>query len=110
MMQAAILEAHGESFRLASVSRPTPAFGEVFVRIAASSVNPLDTKIHAGAAAHARYPLPSILGLDLAGTVEAGTLRPRVDARRFSLETVAEAYAAVERGAPDGKAVVELAA
>lgn len=71
MMQAAILEAHGEPFRLTSVLRPTPAFGEVLVRIAASGVNPLDTKIHAGAAAHARHPLPAILGLDLAGTVEA---------------------------------------
>ena len=38
--------------------------------------------------------------------VEAGTLRPRVVPRRFSLARVAEAYAAVERGAPDGKAVI----
>jgi NADPH:quinone reductase len=44
---------------------------EVLVRIAASGVNPLDTKIRAGAAAHARHPLPAILGIDLAGTVEA---------------------------------------
>jgi NADPH:quinone reductase len=43
---------------------------EVLVRIAASGVNPLDTKIRAGAAAHARHPLPAILGIDLAGTVE----------------------------------------
>jgi NADPH:quinone reductase-like Zn-dependent oxidoreductase len=41
------------------------------VRIAASAVNPLDIKIRAGAAAHARHPLPAILGLDLAGTIEA---------------------------------------
>src|SRR5262249_37208726 len=34
-------------------------------------VNPLDIKIRAGAAAHARHPLPAILGLDLAGTIEA---------------------------------------
>src|SRR5580658_6543742 len=43
---------------------------EVLVRVAASGVNPLDTKIRAGAAAHARHPLPAILGLDLAGVVE----------------------------------------
>jgi NADPH:quinone reductase-like Zn-dependent oxidoreductase len=30
----------------------------------------LDTKIYAGAAPHARHPLPAILGLDLAGVVE----------------------------------------
>jgi NADPH:quinone reductase-like Zn-dependent oxidoreductase len=36
-----------------------------------SAVNPLDLKIRAGAAAHPRHPLPAILGLDLAGTVEA---------------------------------------
>jgi NADPH:quinone reductase-like Zn-dependent oxidoreductase len=41
------------------------------VRIAASGVNPLDTKIRAGVAAHARHPFPSILGIDLAGTVVA---------------------------------------
>jgi NADPH:quinone reductase-like Zn-dependent oxidoreductase len=69
-MRAAILETHTTPFRLASISRPTPAPGQVLVRIAASAVNPLDTKIVDGAAAHARHPLPAILGLDVAGTVE----------------------------------------
>ncbi len=49
--------------------RPVPAAGQVLVRIAASAVNPLDLKIRAGEAAHARHPLPAVLGLDLAGTV-----------------------------------------
>ena len=40
------------------------------MRIRASGVNPLDTKIRAGQAAHARQPLPAVLGLDMAGTVE----------------------------------------
>lgn len=70
-MQAAILDIHGAPFRIGSVSMPEPATGEVRVRIAASGVNPLDTKIHLGEAAHARHPLPAILGLDLAGTVDA---------------------------------------
>jgi NADPH:quinone reductase len=70
-MQAAILDGAKQPFRLASVDRPTPKSGEVLVRIRASAVNPLDTKIRAGQAAHARHPLPAILGLDLAGTVEA---------------------------------------
>jgi NADPH:quinone reductase-like Zn-dependent oxidoreductase len=70
-MQAAVLEAHNTPFRLATVPRPTPAPGQVLVRIHASGVNPLDIKIQQGAAAHAQHPLPAILGLDLAGTVEA---------------------------------------
>src|SRR5918994_1740000 len=70
-MQAAILDAHGAPFRLARIPRPEPGPGEALVRIHASGINPLDTKIHAGAAAHARHPLPAILGLDLAGVVEA---------------------------------------
>jgi NADPH:quinone reductase len=44
--------------------------GEVLVRVRASGVNPLDTKIRAGQAAHAKHPLPAVLGLDMAGVVE----------------------------------------
>jgi NADPH2:quinone reductase len=53
------------------VPRPYPQAGQVLVRIEASAVNPLDIKIRAGQAAHARHPLPAILGIDLAGIVEA---------------------------------------
>ncbi|HEV7320142.1 MAG TPA: zinc-dependent alcohol dehydrogenase family protein [Ensifer sp.] len=70
-MRAAFLEAHGGPFSLAEVARPEPGPGEVLVRVKASGVNPLDIKIRAGAAAHARHPLPAILGIDLAGVVEA---------------------------------------
>src|ERR1700733_8155064 len=70
-MIAAIAQASGEPFRLCSIARPDAAAGQVLVRIHASGVNPLDTKIYAGAAAHARQPLPAILGLDLAGVVDA---------------------------------------
>lgn len=56
---------------LRTTPRPVPGAGEVLVRIHASGVNPLDTKIRAGQAGHARQPLPAILGMDLAGTVEA---------------------------------------
>src|SRR5262245_9251502 len=70
-MQAAVLERHEARFRLSLVSRPVPGPGQALVRISASAVNPLDIKIRAGAAAHARHPLPAILGLDLAGTIEA---------------------------------------
>jgi NADPH:quinone reductase len=70
-MQAAVLENHGAPFRLTDVARPVPHAGQVLVRIMASGVNPLDLKIRAGAAEHARHPLPAILGIDLAGVVEA---------------------------------------
>jgi NADPH2:quinone reductase len=69
-MQAAIAEMPGAAFRITSIVRPRPGPGEVRVRIAASGVNPLDAKIHKGEAAHARHPLPAILGLDFAGTVD----------------------------------------
>jgi NADPH:quinone reductase-like Zn-dependent oxidoreductase len=42
----------------------------VLARVHASGVNPLDTKIRAGKAAHAKQPLPAVLGLDMAGVVE----------------------------------------
>jgi NADPH:quinone reductase len=70
-MQAAVLDGPKLPFRLASIERPKPKPGQVLVRIAASGVNPLDTKIRAGVAAHARHPLPAILGIDLAGIVAA---------------------------------------
>ena len=69
-MRAAILEAHNAPLRVSTISTPEIGAREVLVRVRASGVNPLDTKIHSGAAAHARHPLPAILGLDLAGVVE----------------------------------------
>jgi NADPH:quinone reductase-like Zn-dependent oxidoreductase len=71
MMRAAVLDAAGSTFRMTSVERPRPAPGTVLVRIKASGVNPLDLKIRAGQSPHARHALPAILGIDLAGTVEA---------------------------------------
>jgi NADPH:quinone reductase-like Zn-dependent oxidoreductase len=70
-MKALVLDGANAPFRLAEIPRPVAGPGQVLVRIQASGVNPLDTKIRAGAAAHARHPLPGILGIDLAGTVEA---------------------------------------
>ncbi|WP_245284021.1 zinc-dependent alcohol dehydrogenase family protein [Bradyrhizobium sp. Cp5.3] len=69
-MRAAILEKHDAPLRVSQISTPEIGPRQVLVRLRASGVNPLDTKIHAGAAAHARHPLPAILGLDLAGTIE----------------------------------------
>jgi NADPH:quinone reductase-like Zn-dependent oxidoreductase len=62
-------QSHGE-FIETVVPDPIAKAGEVLVRIHASGVNPLDTKIRAGQAAHAKQPLPAVLGLDMAGVVE----------------------------------------
>jgi len=78
-----VQQADGE-FTSIELPRPTPGAGEVLVRIHASGVNPLDTKIRAGAAAHARHPLPAILGMDLAGVVEGAG--PGVDKFRVGEE------------------------
>jgi len=70
-MRALVLETANGPFVSRQVPRPLAGAGQVLVEIAASGVNPLDTKIRAGAAAHAKHPLPAVLGLDLAGVVRA---------------------------------------
>lgn len=70
-MQAQCVHAPGGDFGAVTLPRPEPAAGQVLVRVHASGVNPLDTKIRAGQAAHARQPLPAVLGIDLAGVIEA---------------------------------------
>lgn len=70
-MKALVLEAYGTPHVLTDIPKPVPAGGEVLVRVRASGINPLDIKIKAGQAAHARNQLPSIQGLDLSGVVEA---------------------------------------
>jgi NADPH2:quinone reductase len=69
-MRALVLQRPGDPFTLTEVPRPTAAPGQVLVRIKASGVNPLDTKVRAGHAAHAGVELPAILGMDMAGVVE----------------------------------------
>ncbi|MBV6825489.1 zinc-dependent alcohol dehydrogenase family protein [Pseudomonas sp. PD9R] len=70
-MRALIVDSANAPLRLASIARPVPEAGQVLVRIAASGVNPLDGKIRSGQAAHARQPLPAVLGMDMAGVVKA---------------------------------------
>lgn len=69
-MKALVVSRHDGPFQLTEIPRPAPGPGQVLVRIQASGINPLDAKIRAGAAAHARQPLPAVLGLDLAGVIE----------------------------------------
>ncbi|MBY5590877.1 zinc-dependent alcohol dehydrogenase family protein [Rhizobium leguminosarum] len=68
-MKAAVVEAANGPFRIADIPHPRPGRGQVLVRVKASGVNPLDTKIRAGAAAHAKHGFPAVLGIDLAGVV-----------------------------------------
>jgi NADPH:quinone reductase len=70
-MRALVLDQFGSELTLRNIDRPEPQPGEVLVRVEASGVNPLDTKIRAGNAAHARVALPAVLGIDLAGVVIA---------------------------------------
>jgi NADPH:quinone reductase-like Zn-dependent oxidoreductase len=70
-MRALVLEEFGGPLVSTELAKPAPGAGQVLVRVEASGVNPLDTKIRAGQAGHAQSTLPSVLGLDLAGTVEA---------------------------------------
>lgn len=70
-MQALLVDSVDAPFRLAAIAKPVAGAGQVLVRIRAVGLNPLDAKVRAGQAAHAQQPLPAIIGMDLAGTVEA---------------------------------------
>jgi NADPH:quinone reductase-like Zn-dependent oxidoreductase len=71
-MNAVRLHAYGgvDQLRYEEVPTPEPQRDEVLVKVAATSVNPIDWKIRSGAAKD-RMPVqfPAILGRDVAGTV-----------------------------------------
>jgi NADPH2:quinone reductase len=69
-MKIYVVETADGPFQETEMKKPEPLPGHVLVKISASGVNPLDTKIRAGQAGHAKQPLPAVLGLDMAGTVE----------------------------------------
>lgn len=69
-MHAAVAVAHQQPLELQTLRLPEPGAGQVRVRVMASAVNPLDTKIASGKGGHARQPLPAVLGMDLAGAVD----------------------------------------
>lgn len=73
-MKAMLLHRYGDDAEFAPAEATTPEAGpnEVLVRIAASSVNTVDTMIRRmGDALPLAPATPAILGMDLAGTVEA---------------------------------------
>jgi NADPH:quinone reductase-like Zn-dependent oxidoreductase len=71
-MKAVVVHQYGgpEVLKFEEYPDPVPGPGEVLVRVAATSVNPLDYKRRSGLLKHL-YPirLPGIIGTDIAGTV-----------------------------------------
>ena len=65
-----IVDEPGGAFRKAEFPMPLLEANQVLVKIHASGLNPLDTKIRRGEATHAQQPLPAVLGLDMAGIIE----------------------------------------
>lgn len=71
-MKAAYYEQTGEPevIQYGDLPQPTPQAGEVLVKVAAASLNPIDTYIRAGLV-NMPLPKPFVPGCDLAGTVAA---------------------------------------
>ena len=73
-MKAMVLNEYGESADFNSAELPQPAVktGHVLIRVAATSVNTVDTMIRQmGKELPLSPDLPAVLGMDFAGTVEA---------------------------------------
>lgn len=89
-MKAFVINRYGKKQALQSAEMPEPTLGEhdVLIQVHAASVNPLDAKIRNGELKLIRpYPLPLILGNDLAGVVT------RVGSKVHSLKPGDEVYA-----------------
>ncbi|HZG90434.1 MAG TPA: NADP-dependent oxidoreductase [Pseudonocardia sp.] len=73
-MKAVQLDQFGgpEHLHLADVDSPVPGAGQVRIRVRAAGVNPIDAKIRSGVLQQV-FPteLPAVLGLEVAGTVDA---------------------------------------
>ena len=120
-MRASLMDSFGgpEVLRITEVADPVARFGEVVVRVAATSVNPVDLKYRSGAVKpgeSAHFPL--ILGLDLAGTVVAlgeGVSSLAVGDQVFGMAkqtyaTLCVAAAATLAKLPEGMNLIEAAA
>jgi NADPH2:quinone reductase len=72
-MKAMIIRKYGgpEVFEVAEVDKPEPLPGHVVLKVVASSINPLETKIRSGLAAAIGPQLPAILNADVSGEIVA---------------------------------------
>jgi NADPH2:quinone reductase len=107
LMRAAYIEETGpaEVIKVGDLPRPSPGPGQVLVRVAAVSLNPIDLYIRSGLVAMP-MAFPYVIGCDLAGKVEklgAGCTRYRVGDRVWGSNQgilgrpgVAAEYAAVD--------------
>jgi NADPH:quinone reductase-like Zn-dependent oxidoreductase len=120
-MKAIVLHEYGGPGKLVyeDVPDPTPGEGEVLVRVAATSINPIDYKMRSGAAKE-RFPLefPAILGRDVSGIVRSvgdrvSGFAPGEKVMAFATKTYAELAVVPAKDlakVPEGMDVVEAAA
>ena len=80
-----------EVLKYEDVNEPQPGPGEIRIKIIAAGVNPIDWKIRRGLIGE--VPLPMIVGLDVAGIVDACRTR-----RQFSSSLEEEVFAKVSIG------------
>ncbi|WP_114955153.1 NADP-dependent oxidoreductase [Sphingosinicella terrae] len=122
-MKAYAIGGYKEPVTLHDLPEPVAGQGEVLVAIAASSVNPLDSRLQSGAfKAILPYEMPLILGHDLAGTVVAvgpGVIQFKAGDQVFAcagngrIGTFAERIAIAEKdlaSKPIGLSMLEAAA
>ena len=111
-MKALLLHEPGpvSTLTVGDVPEPEPGPGEIRVRVAAMGLNPVDYKL--AARGHGNWTYPHILGLDVAGTVEAvgdgvdtfaaGDLPTGPHGERAILDLAVEADGAVWIATPAG--------
>ena len=60
-----------EVLKIEDVEKPSPAADEVLIKVYATSINPVDSKIRSGKN-YERYknPMPMTLGFDVSGVIE----------------------------------------
>ncbi|NJL56641.1 NADP-dependent oxidoreductase [bacterium] len=100
-MKAVRIHAYGgsEMLHYEDVPIPTPGSGEVLIQVHAAGVNPIDWKIREGWLQQVfNYPLPVIIGTDVAGVVHAigegvTTLQPGQPVYGVVAMTLSGAYA-----------------
>jgi NADPH2:quinone reductase len=98
-MKAVVAAEQGspDILRVIDLPKPEPGAGQVLVRILATSVNPIDTKVRKAKLPMTPASFPAVLGSDFSGTVEA--VGPGVT--RFAATDEVFGFAGGFRG-PDG--------
>ena len=95
LMKAALVHKYGgpELLKYEEVPRPEPAEDEIFVRVIAAGVNPVDAKVRAGLFKQPGAKLPLIPGYDISGVVE----KTGAKATRFKPGDEIYAYLSLQR-------------